>query len=668
MRKSIYIILLILTACSHPQQEVVVSFPGIPQEQPELPIYAQLKEREFAHRVEVFYLGDSVHVSSLPAGVLVRRERANLTVHSTASGVEFVLAGSSNNGSFTLHSEKSALLSLSSLDMKSGKNSAISIVSPSVSYIRSLSGTTTIVDGEYDETLYIPKKSSTIRVEGSLVINNANVAFKSNRSSALICTGRLYIIDSNIAIEGTRIDGVVADSGVVASSSNIALNVTRDAFKSKKGAVAILKSNIAVNCNGEKGDGVQARNYYQFGGNVAIAVSGDVSRGINTKEAVYLMEGNLKIETSGNAIFSPKKFDYSAGSCIKSGTHTYIGRANVSLKNLSDGGKGINCNALLRMDGGTLLIENYGKGLQHPQEADAHSSSKGVKCDSTLVINGGIIDIRVFGEDERSEGLEAKHDMIFNGDAAKVNIFAYDDAINVGNNLIINGGYIYAYSVANDGIDSNGHITINGGVVLAIGSGSPEQGIDVDDFRRYNITGGIVVSVGGYMGSSPSMPYGDNNQPSIVWTGLELNRNKYVVVSHSDKDYMALYLPRTLADASLFFSSDCLKDGTDYTLFVTDSVLGGIYLGNGLYLDSEATASGEMSQAVAKIDYKADGNGFPPPPPGFDGKMPDGNGFPPPPPGFGGKMPDGNGFPPPPFKWKDKEGYNKNNLPGEGWR
>ena len=655
-KKLVILLLTALAACSAPVSEVEVVFPGIITQAPELPSTAMLDANKYSSVINVEYRGDTVAVSNVPDGVEYRCSGANVAFHSAVDVVEYILSGNSAEGSFILHSQNSALVSLSSLSLVSQKRNSISIVTPSVVYIRSLGDERSVVaDGVAGDTVYAPKKSAAVCVEGTAVFSGGNITLRGERSNALYCTSRLYLNNTNLSVDAARTDGLVVDSGVVVSASNIALNVSRDAIKCKKGNTVILNGNIAINCTAEKGDGVQSRNFYLFDGNMSVLVSGDVSRGINSKEAVYLMNGNLSVESKGNAIFSEKKFDYSSAACIKSGTHTYIGKANVALKNVGNGGKGINCNGLMRVDGGHLYVENYGNSLQHQYDADAHTSAKGVKCDSTLIVNGGDIDIRVYGRGERCEGLESKYDMIIGGKDTKIYIYAYDDAINAGKHLIVNGGSIYAYAAANDAIDSNGYIKINGGLIVANGCGTPEQGIDVDDRRCFEITGGTVLSVGGCFGPEPSMPYGDNSvQPTLVWTGIALERGKYIGVRDGDNILVTYLLPRTLPGAAFFYSSPDLNEGNEYTLFMAKSIQQGEHVGNGLYLNAIPSDATEETNCSAKL-YKATDAGsgafMPPPPQGFNGGV-----------GFDGSMP-----PPPPI-WNDNEGYYDANLPGGGWK
>ena len=87
---------------------------------------------------------------------------------------------------------------------------------------------------------------------------------------------------------------------------------------------------------------------------------------------------------------------------------------------------------------------------------------------------------------------------------------ASDDAINASYNddtkslsyagdLTISGGYVYARSTGNDGIDANGNVYIKGGVVYAIGTSTPEVAIDAnsEEQKKLYVTGGIIIAIGG---------------------------------------------------------------------------------------------------------------------------------------------------------------------------
>ena len=74
--------------------------------------------------------------------------------------------------------------------------------------------------------------------------------------------------------------------------------------------------------------------------------------------------------------------------------------------------------------------------------------------------------------------MESDNIITIKGGVTTVN--AYDDAINSGSDMTVEGGCVYARSTNNDGIDTNGNCYIKGGLVYAIGGNAPEVAIDAN--------------------------------------------------------------------------------------------------------------------------------------------------------------------------------------------
>lgn len=201
-------------------------------------------------------------------------------------------------------------------------------------------------------------------------------------------------------------------------------------------------------------------------------------------------------------------------------------RNSVKMNITANGEDGINGKDYLIVDGGTHTINV------------SASKGKGLKSD-TILIAGGSTNITCTGSS--AEGIEADYLTIDDG---VIECFAKDDGINA------------AYS-----------IVINGGVVVAVGAQTPEDGIDCDQ-NNFTITGGIILGIGG----GSSVPSSTSKQPSLLY-GASCSANKRISLLDGDGNIVLSYVPEVaLNQMTLLLSSPTLAIGTTYTL-----VSGGIY-------------------------------------------------------------------------------------------
>lgn len=697
MKKIFYLaIIFLFGACTGRNSENVAVniIANIPNEPPVLPGYSGLDVDKFKHRVDVKFCGDTVMLSELPHGVEAAVRGANVLLRSESEGVEYRLSGTADYASFELHCNKSPLVTLDGVKIFSRERSALVIKSDEVAFLRTIGDTISyLMDGMPGDTLLNVKKATAVMLHGDAVLcGNGKLSLRGERKIALHSAGALLLDGADVTVEMARGDGIRADSGLVVVDCNLTVNSWKDAFKSKAGNVVLLGGSMNLNGIGKKGDGVQAKNVLMFGGDMNIDVKGEAARGLNSKGAVYILGGALNVNSAGNAIYSAKKNDYTSGACIKSETDFYMGAGHVSLCSGGIGGKGINCNGLMQIDGGSLSVEVFGSDAVHPSERNAHSSAKGIKCDSVMLLQGGNINVAVHGKGERCEGIEAKYDMTITGDAT-VYVYAYDDALNAGGRLSIAGGRVYGYSVANDAIDGNAVIDVSGGLVVANGSNMPEQGFDTDMESDFVVTGGEIISIGGTMEPSACMPRNKNTSQCVVaWNGVDLHRGTFVNISDAVGTVIYSYrLPRTLQGGAFMLSSSMLRSGGKYSLCISDTLVARNHLGNGLYYGGTVRSDATM-WVQSSLLMSIDGNGVVMPVESFDnGSVNKGGMIPPPPPRAGDKRPsfpkfdgqkppmpregllpqdfDNEGMPPPPppaFHFTD-EGYGADNLPGGGW-
>ena len=272
-------------------------------------------------------------------------------------------------------------------------------------------------------------------------------------------------------------------------------------------------------------------NIYIEGGTINMNVTGQAAKGVKAEGDIIVSGGTLLITTTGKGKWDEEDVKTKSASCLSSDGRTLISGGTLTLTSTGSGGKGINCDAEFELSGGDVTIVTQGALYYHNGttentnytgntdnvNSDYYSSSKGVKADGKITITGGRINVSTAGKN--AEGIESKTSILISSGEVIVN--SYDDGINVGGDgtdLIIEGGYVYARAMNNDGIDGNGNVYVKGGLVYAIGSRDPEVAIDAntEEQKKLYVQGGTIIAVG-KLESGASITGGTCKQASS-WT------------------------------------------------------------------------------------------------------------------------------------------------------
>lgn len=486
----------------------------------------------FTSTVTITYNGSSVSVESSNNQILHHISGAYATVDmqtNSVSGVEIVVKGKSEDGGLKIYGEKKYKLTLAGVELTSQKGPAINSQCKKRIYVHLQEGTTnclTDVASYSDDTYYMDASADEDRKgcffsEGNLVFSGAGT----------------------LVVAGKYKHGIVTD-GYFWMRPGVTIAITEAA-----------KNGIHV-----KGDSDDNIGVYIKGGLIYANLSSEAGKGIKCDLDVEVVGGKLCLNTSGNAIYESDENDTSSAAGIKTDGSIVISGGTHTLKSTGTGGKGLNADTDIIIAGGnTTIITTGGKYIY---TSSLTSSPKGVKADGNITISDGKLNISVTGKSDGSEGLESKGTMSISG--GEVYVYAYDDAINVAKALNVTGGKVYAYASNNDGIDSNGTLIVSEGLVIASGTSAPEGGIDVDNSNNFKINGGIVISVGGSLQSTPSS---GSSQRCVAYNGISVSKGKKVaVLDSSSKPILTFELPRTISNASFFFSCPDLVANDSYTI------------------------------------------------------------------------------------------------------
>lgn len=543
-----------------------------------------VENSSFTKSIIIRYEGSSATVEGEVAGISVSNDNAHVSITAEgASGVEYILSGESADGQFKLYSDKKAKITLNGLSLSNNSGSAINIQSKKRMFMVITDGTTNnLTDASSYKTVDGEDEKATIFAEGQLIVSgNGTLKIKGNYKHG-ICSDQYVVMRTGTYIKVSSVkDGIHTNDGYV-----------------HNGGILVIES--------DEGDGIDSESdVYIHGGLIKIKTDGTASKGIKSDADITITGGQQIVITTGEAEYDSDEQDISSASCIKCDSTLTIAGGEMYMKSIGTGGKGINVDGELIMNGGTIYAlttgarYTYGSsqsgnngmgGWGRPGQTSTENSSspKGIKVTGNISITGGTIRVRATGATEGSEGMESKSNIYING--GDIAVYAADDALNAKSHIEISGGHLYAYATSNDGIDSNGTITITGGVIVTSGATAPEEGFDCDQ-NTFSVTGGTLIGIGG----STSTPTSSKcTQNVLIYGGSQASANTQYTLTDTDGNHIFSYTtPRTYNSFTMLVSMPELKKGT-YILYSGGTVSGGNEY-NGLVTNATYTTGTQLS-------------------------------------------------------------------------
>jgi len=456
-----------------------------------------------------------------------------------AEEITYTLAGTSADGGFYMEGSYKATIELNGLTLTNQSatysGAAVHIQNGKRIKVKPLTGTTnTLVDaasGAQKGCLYI-KGHAEFAQKGTLnVTGNVKHAIK---------TGEYFTIkNATINVLGAVGDGISCNEYFLMESGTINISGTQD-------------DGIQCDLDGTESTGEltdhedeDSGNIYLQGGTINVSVTADKAKAIKSEGDMTITGGTITCTTSGGGVWDTDELKTKAAACLSAdGNMTVSGEAVLNLTSTGAGGKGISVDGTLTFNGGTTIVSTSGNALVASSSGSLSvitdsrnldyyttsykSSPKGIKADGAIIINDGIISVTTTGAG--GEGIESKDYINITGGQVIVN--ASDDAINAAykkndqkqwvsgsGDLTITGGYIFARSTGNDGMDSNGDTKISGGIIYAIGASGGEMAIDAntEEQKKLYITGGTIFALGN-LENGASITGGTCKQ-TTSWTG-----------------------------------------------------------------------------------------------------------------------------------------------------
>lgn len=491
-----------------------------------------------------------------------------------------------------------------------------------------IQGTGTLVASGASKHAIAASKSMKIR-------KGATVRVTSAASDGIHADG-IKLEDCTIDVRGTAGDAIDAgDDELTIGKAVIIADVSTDDTKGLKATGDIIVNDgadISVTMSGAQGKALKtARNFTMNGGSIDVKASGGVvvtdgdpsyctaikvdttftlnagsikvvhtgasGKGISVDGKAYFNGGTVDISCSGNGATytdSTGTLDSHSATCITVDDDIYLAGGTFTLANSGTAGKAIKGDKAIvigadgtegptieaRTTGAKFAVtsgSSWGGGGGRPgggpgggpDDQTDYANPKVIKAGGDMTVNSG--KLTLVSTQDGGEGLESKSILTING--GDIHITTVDDCINATSHIQINGGVVRCVASGNDAIDSNGTLTIAGGIVIAGGTNQPEESFDCDQ-NTFTITGGTIFGVGGGV-STPTSNVCKQNV--IINSNSSYTNGKRITLADASGNVIVSLLnPSNCSrSATALISAAGIALGTQYRILTGGTVTGG---------------------------------------------------------------------------------------------
>ena len=396
---------------------------------------------------------------------------------------------------------------------------------------------------------------------------------------------------ATITVSGDTYKGIKSGASFSLSDGELHLLIEGKASKGikTKGAInieggildAVATGDVLIEngdpsyCSILKSDSV----FYMSDGEIHLVNMGQGGKCISVDRSMTITGGDLYLETNGDGaeyLNSDSLTDYYTPKCISADDSIRIVGGQLDCISTGLGGKGIvsgkylSIGSLQSSEEPIVSVETKGTCIFDDVDEDKrYGCPKGIKVGNQVEVFSGNINVKTFGQG--GEGIECKSLIRLHN--AQIQCITYEDGINVGQHLVIDGARIYCFSLGNDGIDSNGKITMKNGIVVSISKHEQDESFD-SDLGRFYIYGGIVFGIGRDWAKvrEAEQPYYTTKVTDAINTPISLHALRYLTLMDGEKCLYSVSIPCDMENAYVTLSMPSLKDNYLYKLAETDDV------------------------------------------------------------------------------------------------
>lgn len=508
-----------------------------------------------------------------------------------------VASGQSSDGRLLIDNDTTMTLIIDNLSLSSERANAVYLRQKHEVRIVMPSGSTSELSDapEYHLTDTTDTSNACLYSRGSLIFSGGGALVVTGKYRHAIASSKNIKIDGgNVSIAEAVKDGVHCDKLKMVGGA-LHLNVSNNGAKGVKSKEAITVSggiidgvatgNVVIDsgettyCTLLKSDG----SIEISGGTLSLCHYGCGGRCISADGNASITGGTINLECHGEGGFYSTlndEIDYFTAKCITVNGTTHIERGQLYLLATGSGGKGLNCSdtlfvgrendSFLPEDSLLIQVKTRGSALVDDIEEDYRKGCpKAIKSDSDITLYSGTLRLNTQGQG--GEGLECEQSL--KAYCCTIMSDTYDDGINTGQRCHINGAHIFCLSHHNDGIDSNGKISILDGIVTAISEDGLNESFDTEGGSMY-IYGGHVMGIGNNdvpVGEQSTVPYYStqlkiDDRGRRTGDGIRIASGNYLTVAKDREAILSLFHEYENSDAFIIVASPLLQFGLSYKL------------------------------------------------------------------------------------------------------
>lgn len=324
------------------------------------------------------------------------------------AGIVYWLEGSSDNGSFTLNTDRKYTLLLGGLTLTNPTGAAIKVTTDYKGVIHLAKGSTnTLSDGTGSSDKGALQSQGKIEIQGGGTLNVYGYAKHGVQTS-----GSTTVLGGTLNVLTAVKDGMNVDNFIMSGGTVSVTNDNGDGIDGDQGYIVISGGTVTVTCSADDVKGMGCDSALTIsGGTVNITVSGDQSKGIKSKDNITISGGTVTVNANGDVVLESSGSGYDPSYCtgIKaSGTFRMIdGTLTVVCPTSNGGGRCIATDNNIYIYGGNMNLSSLGSCTKYTNSEGTQDTyvATCMKSDGNITISGGTHTMTATGRCAKAEAL-----------------------------------------------------------------------------------------------------------------------------------------------------------------------------------------------------------------------------------------------------------------------